>query len=217
MRQPRFSTVVFDCDSTLSSIEGIDELCRALPPSRREEVAALTRAAMDGEVPLSDVYGRRLDVVRPSRDDLDALGRLYAEAAVPGAFSVLERLRAAGVRVVVVSGGLRPAVEAFARALGVDARDVFAVDVHFDEEGAYAGFDESSPLARNQGKVAVLKELREQGKPLLFLGDGITDLEAAPVVDLFIGYGGVVRRPSVERAAAVYRTDPDLSFVLDYV
>lgn len=215
MSSPRYATVVFDCDSTLSRIEGIDELCRRLPLERQEEVVALTKAAMDGELPLAAVYGRRLDIVRPSRGDLEALGRHYAREAVDGANDVVAALQARGVRVVVVSGGLGPAVTAFAAALGIRGADVFAVDVYFGADGAYAGFDEDSPLARNQGKVDVLSRLEAEGGPVLFIGDGITDLEAAPVVDTFIGYGGVVRRPVIEAQAAIYRTDPDLRFVLD--
>ena len=207
----------FDCDSTLSRIEGIDELCRDLEPEARAEVLALTRAAMNGDVELADVYGRRLEIVRPTREAVDVVGRLYGEHAVPGVAEVVAALRARGVRVVVVSGGLRPAVEPFARSLGLGPADVFAVDVTFDAEGNYAGFDATHPLARNRGKVEVLAQLREEGGPVLFVGDGVTDLEAAEVVDTFVGYGGVVRRPVVERAAAIYRLDPDLAFVLDMV
>lgn len=217
MHEPRYATVVFDCDSTLSRIEGIDELCRRLPRERQDEVEALTRAAMDGDLPLAEVYGRRLDLVRPSRPDLEALGQHYDREAVDGAEAVVAGLQARGVRVVVVSGGLKPAVAAFAGQLGIPDDDVFAVDVTFDAEGAYAGFDEDSPLARNQGKVEVLARLRAERQPLLFIGDGITDLEAAPVVDAFIGYGGVVRRRVVEEGAEAYRTDSDLLFVLDEV
>ena len=57
----RFRTVVFDCDSTLSAIEGIDELAG----EHRSAVTELTEAAMRGEVPLQDVYGRRLALIRP--------------------------------------------------------------------------------------------------------------------------------------------------------
>lgn len=217
MPQPRYATVAFDCDSTLSRIEGIDELCRDLPPDVMREVEALTRAAMDGEVPLADVYGKRLAIVRPTQNALHALGHQYAQEAVAGAAEVVEGLRAQGVRVVIVSGGLLPAVADFAEELGIRRDDVFAVDVYFDANGAYAGFDEASPLARNHGKVEVLGRLREESPPLLFLGDGFTDLEVEPVVDTFVGYGGVVHRPAVEARTSVYRSDADLRFVLELV
>ena len=55
MKNWRYPLVVFDCDSTLSTIEGVDEL--ALRAGVGDEVARLTTAAMAGEVPLDQVYG----------------------------------------------------------------------------------------------------------------------------------------------------------------
>ena len=55
-----FDLIFFDCDSTLSHIEGIDELARQ--KGIFDEVQQLTAAAMDGEVHLSSVYDRRLDL-----------------------------------------------------------------------------------------------------------------------------------------------------------
>ena len=61
---PPYATVAFDCDSTLSSIEGIEDLAG----DRLGEVRDLTERAMNGEVPLEAVYGTRLALLRPCRD-----------------------------------------------------------------------------------------------------------------------------------------------------
>lgn len=197
---PRFSSVVFDCDSTLSSIEGIE----ALAATHRAEVAALTDAAMRGEVPLEQVYGRRLALVRPTRARLEALGQEYIDALVSDTREVIGALRANGVAVRIVSGGLRPAVVALARALGVPDGDVAAVDIHFAPGGEYAGFDERSPLARSGGKRAVLEQWAASlPRPIMFVGDGATDLEAQPLVDCFVAFAGVIERPAVAHAADV--------------
>jgi len=194
---PRFRTVLFDCDSTLSTIEGVDELARGHP-----EVHALTEAAMRGEVPLEEVYGRRLEIVRPSRAAVDALGRRYIETMVPGARETVRALLDAGVRVRVISGGLRPAVVALARELGLEDDDVAAVDVYFSADGAYAGYDAASPLARSGGKRVVVEEwLPELPRPVLMVGDGATDLEVQGLVDRFVAFAGVVARPAVIAAA----------------
>ena len=194
---PRFRTVLFDCDSTLSTIEGVDELARGHP-----EVHALIEAAMRGEVPLEEVYGRRLEIVRPSRAAVDALGRRYIETMVPGARETVRALLDAGVRVRVISGGLRPAVVALARELGLEDDDVAAVDVYFSADGAYAGYDSTSPLARSGGKRVVVEEwLPELARPILMVGDGATDLEVQGLVDRFVAFAGVVARPAVIAAA----------------
>ena len=207
----RFRTVVFDCDSTLSAIEGIDELAAA----HRAEVAALTDAAMRGEIPLEAVYGRRLALVRPSRDALAALGRHYVETLVPDARETVAALGAEGIETRVVSGGLRPAVLAVAATLGIPEARVAAVDVTFDAEGAYAGYEEDSPLARSGGKRVLLERwLSGAARPAMLVGDGVTDLEAQPAVDCFVAFAGVVGREAVLRAAEVVIRSRSLAPIL---
>lgn len=196
---PPFEDVVFDCDSTLSAIEGIDELARLAGCG--EEVAELTRAAMAGESRLEQVYARRLALVRPTRAQVLQLGSAYVAHLVEDAREVVRTLHGRGKRVHLVSGGLRPAVAALAAALDVPARRVQAVDVSFDARGDYAGFDEASPLARGGGKRQVLAAIRASGGPTVFIGDGVTDLEAAGAVELFVGYGGVASRAAVRDGA----------------
>src|SRR5215467_35355 len=105
-----FRSVVLDVNSTVSGIEGIDWLAqrRGVVVSRR--VADLTQRAMQGGVPLEDVYGTRLAEIRPRREEVDALSRAYVEELAPGAQESIARLRRAGMQVVLVSGGLRCAL-----------------------------------------------------------------------------------------------------------
>ena len=194
----RFGSVVFDCDSTLSAIEGIDELAG----EHHAEIQALTDAAMRGEVPLEEVYGRRLAIVRPGRERIERVGRRYIEALVPGAPEVIRALHEARVLVRVLSGGLRPAVLALTRTLDIRDDDVAAVDILFDADGAYAGFDAGSPLTRAGGKARVLQGwLSALAGPVLMVGDGVTDLEARPPADMFAAFTGVVARERVVAAA----------------
>ncbi len=206
---PPYGGVVFDCDSTLSAIEGVDELAPAGSPERAR-VEALTDDAMAGRTPLEEVYGRRLELLRPDRERLAALARAYVAALVPGARELVRDLRALGKHVAIVSGGLLPAVRAVAAELGVPADAVHAVDVRLDERGAYAGFDDASPLARAGGKLEVVGALAERHGPLALVGDGVTDLEAAPVLARFVAFGGVVRREAVFERARARCEAPDL-------
>jgi len=195
---PRFRTVLLDCDSTLSAIEGIDELAVHC----RDDVAQLTDAAMRGRIALEEVYGRRLALVRPTRDAVLALGREYVARLVPDARETISALQAAGVDVRIISGGLLPAVLAVAAAVGVRPDHVAAVDIVFNGDGSYAGFDTSSPLAAAGGKRIAIEQWHVD-RPAMMVGDGNTDLEARPVVDLFVAFAGVVDRPGVASAADV--------------
>jgi phosphoserine phosphatase len=207
----RYGSVVFDCDSTLSAVEGIDELAGSL----RAEVARLTAAAMIGELPLEAVYGRRLDLIRPSRSQVDALAHQYVDALVTDARDVVAALHAEGIVVRVMSGGLMPAVAAVAANLGITRADVGAVEIYFDPDGAYAGFDEASPLTRAGGKRELMAMWRrELPQPIMLVGDGATDLEAAPEADLFVAFAGIADRPAVTAAADVVIRTPSLAPVV---
>jgi phosphoserine phosphatase len=209
---PRFRTVLFDCDSTLSAIEGIDELAVHC----RDDVEQLTDAAMRGRISLEEVYGRRLRLVQPTRAAVETLAREYVARLVPDAAETVAALHAAGVEVRIISGGLLPAVLAVARAVGVDARRVAAVDITFNADGSYAGFDDTSALTMSGGKLAMIERWAVD-RPAMMVGDGTTDLEARPAVDFFVAFAGVVERPNVVSAADVVVRANSLAPVLPLV
>jgi phosphoserine phosphatase len=196
--------VFLDCDSTLSAIEGIDELARLRGPDVYRQVENMTRQAMDGRLPLGEIFARRLDLIWPHRRDLDAVGRLYLEQVEPTARETVAALRAAGWITIIISGGFRPAIAPLAEFLGVDRLE--AVELYFDDAGDFAGFDGDSPLTRSGGKPERIAELKSQLQPshTVMVGDGASDLEAKPAVDLFVGYGGFVAREKVRAGAEVF-------------
>src|SRR5207253_8985103 len=98
-----FGRVVFDCDSTISEIEGIDEL--AAMNGVMYEVAEMTRQAMGGAIPFEEVFGRRLDLIRPTRKQLTGVGKLYTATLVEDAALAIEALAHLGIEVRLVSGG----------------------------------------------------------------------------------------------------------------
>ncbi|MDP9349038.1 MAG: HAD-IB family phosphatase [Gemmatimonadota bacterium] len=204
-----FASVVFDCDSTLVEVEGIDELAG----ERIAEVRALTGAAMEGKIPLEEVYGRRLALIRPSREQVEAVGHTYVRTLVEDARAVVSALLALGKEVRVVSGGLRPPVEAVARELGLGAEAVAAVGIRFGPYGEYLDFEHDSPLARSRGKEEVIRAWNLP-RPVLLVGDGATDLEARPAADVFAAYMGVAFRPAVAEGADVVLRARSLAPVL---
>jgi len=197
---PPFERIVFDCDSTLARIEGIEELAGA----HKDEIARLTEQAMTGEVPLEEVYARRLEITRPLRTQVALVGRRYIETAIPQAREVMAALKMLGKELRIVSGGLRLPVVTFAGWLGIGDDHVHAVQVWFDADHRIARFDRENPLTRSGGKRTVIEALPK--KRTVFVGDGITDAEAAEAADCFVCFTGVVERPEVmERAHVVVR------------
>jgi phosphoserine phosphatase len=207
--------VILDCDSTLVGVEGVNEL--ATRAGVGERIAEMTRSAMDGEIPLEEVYGHRLEIIRPGRSDLAWLGRRYIETLVPGARESIAALVDAGCEIHVISGGLRPAVTALALALGLSHDRVHAVDIHFDYSGCYEGFETDSPLAGSGGKAVVIKDLTHPGITTFMVGDGMTDLEAVAVGAVTVGFGGVITRPSVVEKADHFVAGPSLEPVVELI
>lgn len=208
----KFNAVCFDCDSTLSSIEGIDELGRRA--GCEAEIAELTTAAMDGCIALDGVYGRRLERLRPDRMALAWLGDRYLDTIVPGARETIDQLHRCGVAVYVLSGGIFQPIAALAAALGIQNSRVHAVEVYLDAAGGYRDFATASPLCRNDGKAVVCREIAARHGSVAMVGDGMTDLNARSGGAFIVGYGGVVRREVMERGADVFVSTPSLTGVL---
>ena len=196
----RYKSVVFDVDSTLSGIEGIDWLASLRGPEMQSWSSSLTERAMQGELPIEAVYGERMKAVKPSAREIEALGREYVDRIAPGAKKTLAELRENGINLVMVSGGLREAIIPLARELGVPDRSLHAVSVYFTDKGEYAGFESMSLLTQQQGKRITVQKMGLPA-PTLAVGDGMTDCEMKPVVTKFAAYTGFTRRePVLERA-----------------
>lgn len=198
--RPRFAAVIFDVDSTVANIEGIDWLAERRGEAIARECRELTSRAMSGELPLEAVYQQRLAAIAPRRADLDALARAYLEAVQPGAPEIVMALRDAGVDVHLLSGGLREAIVPLAIELGVSLRNLHAVDLVENREGIMTQLHGDQPLATQRGKPLVLSQLALP-RPTAMIGDGSTDAAARGVVDRFFAFTGIAYRESVVAVA----------------
>ena len=198
-----------DCDSTLSAIEGIDEMARLRGPGIFAQVEAMTADAMNGQLAIESIFGRRLEIIQPRRVDAAAVGRRYIETVEPTARATLAALMAAHWTPVIVSGGFRQAIQPLADFLGI-AR-IEAVDLFFEGDGRYRGYDTGYPTARSGGKPEVVRRLRAELQPerVVMVGDAVSDLEAAPESDLFVGFGRYAVRARVKNQAGAFITSLD--------
>jgi phosphoserine phosphatase len=210
----RGKLLFIDCDSTLSTIEGIDELARGKGTDVFAQVVDLTNAAMNGEVPISEVFPRRMEMIRPDRTLCDEVAALYLATVVPGAAEMIREMKQNGWLPVILSGGFAPLIQPLARHLGID--HVEAVPLYFHSDGSYKGYAEDYPTTRNMGKNEVIREWKQALLPerVIMMGDGMSDLETKPDVDAFIGFGGVVARPKVANGCDYWLTDMNDSSIL---
>ena len=189
--------IAFDCDSTLSSIEGVDELARLSGNDVFLEVERLTNQAMDGEVPVEEVFGRRLALIQPTKDQCTQIGQRYIETIEPTAKATIAALQSMGWECLIISGGFLPCIKPLAQQIGIER--IEAVPIFFNEEGDYLGFDENYPSTRSGGKPEIIKSIRKELSPdiIVMVGDGVSDLETKNQVDHFVGFSRYVQRDKV--------------------
>ncbi|MDM8520784.1 HAD-IB family phosphatase [Anaerolineales bacterium HSG6] len=229
---PGFDFIFFDCDSTLSTIEGIDELAR--DKGKFTEIKQLTDAAMEGEVHLQSVYDRRLKILNPTRAEIRRIERHYRETLVQDAAEVIKALQFIGKQVFIVSGGLLAAVRPFGTWLGIPPENIRAVSLRYDHlSGDWWDYQqdqwgqrpdveymnsELTPLTQTHGKAEVVEGLLagRQGRSVL-IGDGVSDLAARPTVDMVIGFGGVIARPRVSAESNIFIKTNSLAPILPLV
>lgn len=211
----KIDIIIFDVDSTLAVIEGLDWL--AEKKGRKSEVSGFTKRSMEGLMGFREAMEKKMKIISPARRDLTALGEKYCQSLTPGAEDVIRFLHKLDKQVWLLTGNFQPAVGILAKKLGVPAARILCNEVYFDSLGNYAGFNSGNKLARNNGKAETIKELFSDKKKVAFIGDSVTDLEAKEYVRMFIGFGGVAERKAVREKADYYIGKQDLFPVLDFV
>jgi phosphoserine phosphatase len=114
-----FKLIAFDMDSTLINIECIDEIADAA--GRKAEVAAITEAAMRGEITdFKDSLRRRLVLLQGV--SVASMETVYAERLQinPGAKTLIDTCKAAGMKVLLVSGGFTFFADRVKERLNID-------------------------------------------------------------------------------------------------
>ncbi|CAD6192813.1 unnamed protein product [Caenorhabditis auriculariae] len=206
--------VCFDVDSTVCQDEAIDELAAFLGVG--EAVANVTRSAMNGNARFRDALSARLQVMKPSLDQLESYANNTKPKLTPGIKELVSKLHSRGVDVYLVSGGFRKLIVPVAKLLGVDRERIFANEILFDQNKNYCGFDTteltSDSGSKDVGKPAVISLLKEKFgySKVVMVGDGATDMEACPPADAFIGFGGNQVREAVKSRASWFVTDFDV-------
>ncbi len=204
--------IIFDCDSTLSRIEGINEL--ALINGVGPEVLRLTRIAMDEIGVTADLYRQRINLVKPSHQQLLDLGQRYFFDRSDDVLAVLEIYKQLSKSLYIVSAGLNPAVKIFGEMLGIPEQHIFAVDATFNEDGSFKSYDENCPLTDSGGKPKLVQQIAQVRGRVMHVGDGMNDFEAHDFVDRFIGFGGSGYREKVAEACQFYIKSASLAPLL---
>lgn len=206
--------VCFDVDSTIITEEGIDELAQFC--GKGSEVAALTKEAMGGSMTFQEALKLRLDIIKPSQRQIREFLKTHPSIISAGVKELIEQLRKNNAEIFLISGGFDCLIEPVADALEIPLCNLYANRLFFNYNGSYAGFDTAQPTSRSGGKAEAIKMIRSvmaggvgtgADKVVAMIGDGMTDLEACPPANMFIGYGGNAVREEVQKRATYYVTN----------
>jgi phosphoserine phosphatase len=209
-----FDLIIFDVDSTLVTIEGVDWL--AAQKGVSDEVAHLTQQSMDGSIAIEAIFEQKLNMLSPSKSELELIGNHYCKTLTEDSAEVIEALQSLRKEVWLVTGSFEPAIAILAQMLQVPLANIRTNTVYFEDCGCYKAIDATGHLTKQDGKARIVKELG-RGKQTAFIGDSVTDLATKPFVDLFVGYTGVITRKKILEEADTFITSPSLSPLLSLI
>lgn len=207
--------ILFDCDGTLSSIEGIDELANINHVGNI--VKQLTEKAMGKSGMTLQVYEKRLNLVKPTAAQVLYAGQAYIQHKTPEIVQVIQLLHHLQKVIYIVSAGLFPAVKVLADYLKIPHENIFAVDIKFNQYGEYQDFDRLSPMTQKKGKREIVSLLKKRHNTLAFVGDGLTDYEVYDQVTRFVGYGGAYYRENIEKLCEYYIKTQSMAPLIPFI
>jgi len=198
-----FKLVTMDMDSTLITIECIDEIAdmQGLKP----QVAEITEAAMRGEIEFRESLTRRVALLKGL--EASALQRVYDERLKlsPGAETMLKAVKAAGLKTLLVSGGFTFFTDRMKTVLDLDYTHSNVLEI---VDGKLTGRVVGGIVDADEKKLTVERVCTELGispKQTIVMGDGANDLKMMGIAGMSVAF----RAKPIVRAQA----DVALNFV----
>jgi phosphoserine phosphatase len=184
LRLSDFRLIAFDMDSTLINIECVDEIADAV--GRKAEVAAITEAAMRGEITdFKDSLRRRVALLK-------GVSVASMDAVNPGAAELVRACKAAGIKVLLVSGGFTYFTDRVRDELGIDYTRSNVLEV---QDGLLTGRMLDQPWGdicdgaeKRRMLLQTCAKLGIQPAQAIAMGDGANDLPMMGEAGLSVAY-----------------------------
>ena len=173
--------VLSDFDGTITTNNVLNSLYgKFAAPSYRETLERWNR----GEISTMEEIETVFAIVSASRAEMESF--LDTVELDPGFPALLSYCRAMGIEFVVVSDGLHWYIDYIMRHHVIAEVAVYACDIHFERGNyrfSYPWFDSSTPM-RSVSKSTIVRDYQSRGNKVVFIGDGVSDFEAAQVADI---------------------------------
>jgi phosphoserine phosphatase len=209
MRLDAFGLLATDMDSTLISIECIDEVADFA--GRKAEVAAITETAMQGRIDYAESLRQRVALLAGLPESV--LARVFEERLRlnPGATTLIDTARSAGLKTLLVSGGFSYFTERLKASLGFDYAAANRLEI---VDGRITGrvLGEIVDAAGKARSVAAVRQrLGLSREQVIAIGDGANDLAMMAEAGLSVAYHA---KPMVRAQASVALDHAGLDGVL---
>jgi len=199
---------VFDFDSTLTKVEGLDvlaEITLANNPKKDEilqEIVDITNLGIDGDISFTESLERRIKLLGATKADLAVL----VEELKKYISDSIKRNKGFFINnsedIYVISAGFKEFIVPVVADYNIPAERVFANTFEFDGDNRIVGFDKENPLSVTNGKIKCLGDLNLEGE-VQMIGDGYSDYvtREAGVAHKFFAYTENVTRAKTVKYA----------------
>jgi phosphoserine phosphatase len=203
LKLANYKLIAFDMDSTLINIECVDEIADAV--GRKAEVAAITEAAMRGEITdFKDSLRRRVALLQGvTTADLEAVRRERLRLN-PGAAELVAACKRAGMKVLLVSGGFTYFADHVQELLGIDYTRSNVLEI---VDGVLTGRMVDQPWGdicdgaeKQRTLLQTCTQLGISPQQAIAMGDGANDLPMMGAAGLSVAYHA---KPRVREQAMV--------------
>ena len=181
-----YGLICFDMDSTLITIECIDELADFA--GKKPEVSAVTEAAMRGDIDYRESLRQRLALLAGL--DARVLARVFGERLLlsPGARELLEAAQDAGLRTAILSGGFTYFTERLRIELGFDFATSNELEISGGKLTGRVAGDIVDAAAKAHHLARLTDELGLRKAQVIAIGDGANDLLMMAEAGLSVAY-----------------------------
>ncbi|MCU0449763.1 MAG: phosphoglycerate dehydrogenase [Bernardetiaceae bacterium] len=200
MSTPKF--FILDFDSTFTKVEGLDELAHIALEGQNgqaaEQIRQITNQGMEGRISFRESLEQRLRLLNANRRHLDRLVLHLRDQVSESVKRNRAFFETYADNVLIISSGFREFIEPIVTEYGVKPENIYANEFTFDENGQITGCRDDNPLAHDNGKVTLLKQLNLPGE-VYVIGDGHTDYEIrqAGLANTFYAFTENVERERV--------------------
>ena len=200
--------LICDFDSTIVSIETLDELAKfvmrrtAYDVDLAQKIEEITEMGMQGEIDFAQSLSRRLDLMKLHRDDVMEFKDHVKRAITVSVIKNVDFFRKYNKQIHIISGGFYDFIIPVVEELGLDVQNVHANTFVYDEAGVVTGYDMNNCLIKPSGKALQVKQLQLDGH-VIMVGDGWTDYEVkqSGAADHFVAFVEHVMRDKVMEVA----------------